>query len=115
MSKDLGVKALEAGAINRADAAINGVANKLLYTVVMEDPTVKDGVRNYVTSKVDKAGAFAEIIGYEVTSAQITKLKTWNDVTELANKSKNMELISMTFPWHRVISIRNVSYKAKAQ
>jgi len=111
MDKDIGVKIQDASAIQKADSLTANSANKLLYIVVTEDPTSKDEVKYFATSKVDKLTNFAEVIGYEVTSVQMKQIKTWNDVTELANKSKSMEIVNMTFPWHRVISIRNVSYK----
>lgn len=104
---------LEAKALENANKTIGNSTNKLLYILVVEDPTVKQNCRIFATSKVDKMAAFADIIGYEITNAQSNKLKTWDDVIELANDG-NIELINISFPWHRVINIRNVTYKSKS-
>ena len=112
--KDIGIELQESGALRRVNSELANSTTKLLYTIVVEDPTAKTECRLFATSKVDKSATFCEVIGYEITGAQSSKLKTWNDVIELATKSQ-LDLVNMTFPWHRVINIKNVSYKAKAQ
>ena len=103
---------IQAKALENVNRALGNSTNKLLYMLVVEDPTTKTNSRIFITSKVDRMAAFADVIGYEITSIQSSKLKTWDDAVELANKER-LEVISIAFPWHRVISIRNVSYKTK--
>lgn len=103
----------EAKAIEKINKIIGNSTNKLLYIVVIEDLSSDQGIRFIATSKVDKNPVCLDVIGYEVTNAQTDKLKTWDDAVELATNEK-MEIISVTFPWHRIISIRNVSYKTKS-
>ena len=105
----------QADALEKANRSMGNSTNKLLYILVVEDPTLKEKCRLFATTKVDKMTAFAEVIGYEITNAQSNKLKTWDDVVELVNtKNGSIELVNISFPWHRVISIRNVTYKSKS-
>ena len=103
----------QANALEKANRNISSSANKMLYILVVEDPSLKAKTRYFATQKVDKMASFADIIGYEVTDAQSSKMKTWDDATALAEKQEK-EIVSISFPWHRVISIRNVSYKSKS-
>jgi hypothetical protein len=103
----------EAKALANANKMLGNSANKLLYILVTEDPSNKTQVRYFATAKVDKLATYVDLVGYEVTNAQSNKLKTWDDVTELAKKGK-LEILNISFPWQRVINIRNVSYKIKS-
>ncbi len=90
--------------------------NKALYIVIVEDPSSKPKLRVYGTAKPEKTQSFLEFIGYDLTintTAQIEQLKTYEDVIELSNQGKT-DLVSLVYPWSRVISIKNVSYKIKS-
>lgn len=105
---------LEAKALENANKSINSSTNKPLYILMVEDPALKVKYRYFATPKIDKMAGIVDIVGYEIeTNAQINKIKTWDDAVELASKEK-FNIVNMTFPWHRVISIRNVSYKSKS-
>lgn len=103
----------QANALEKANRNISSSTNKMLYILVVEDPTAKEKYRLFATTKIDKMAGFSDVIGYEITNAQSSKLKTWDDATALAEKQE-LEVVSFSFPWHRVISIRNVSYKSKS-
>lgn len=111
---DIGVKNLEGSALARVDANLQNVANKPLYLVVVEDSTKQSQIKILVTSKVDRNGNWAELIGYETTMAQAKKMKTWSDVTQWAQEAKT-DILSFILPSSRVIYIQNVSYKHKVQ
>lgn len=99
--------------LKNIDRNMNNSTNKLLYLLVVEDPSVKTKTRIFATGKLDKNAAFVDMFGYEITNVHSTQLKTWNDAVELANK-ESIELVNMSFPWQRVLSIRNVNYKQKS-
>ena len=110
---DFGEVPQEAKTIEKVNRIIGNSTNKLLYIVVTEDLSSDQGIRYFATSKIDKTPVCLDVVGYEVTNAQSSQLKTWDDAVELATQEK-IENISISFPWHRVISIRNVSYKTKS-
>jgi hypothetical protein len=103
----------EAKALEKVNKIIGSSTNKLLYIVVTEDISYDAGFRYFATSKIDKVQTCLDIIGYEITNAQSSILKTWDDALELAVQ-ENIDHISISFPWHRIISIKNVSYKGKS-
>lgn len=112
-NRDVVIKPLEASSLEKAAKLANS-SNKLLYIVVIEDPTVKTkGLRFYATPKVDKAAAFIELIGFEVTDTQVKQLKSWNDASELAEQG-NLEVTHLCVPWQRVVSIKNANYRVKS-
>lgn len=112
-NNQLGDLPQQALALEKANRNIASSTNKMLYILVVEDPSLKAKTRYFATQKVDKTAGFADIVGYEVTNAQSSKLKTWDDATTLA-ETQELEIFNISFPWHRVISIRNVSYKLKS-
>jgi hypothetical protein len=91
---------------------------KALYIVVVEDPSSKPKFRVYGTAKPDKTPGYLEIsTGYDLTKltkAQLEQLRTYEDVIELGKEGK-VELVNITFPWQRIISIKNVSFGYKAK
>ncbi len=100
----------EAKALEKANKLLGNSTNKLLYIVVTEDPSIEAKIRYFATTKVDKNAYTVDLVGLEVTNAQNNKLETWDDAIELAKEGK-LEMQSIAFPWHRIISIKNVSYK----
>ena len=82
--------------------------NKTLYLVTVEDPTVRAKKRVFVTKYIDQKAFGIDFIGYEIDNKTSGRL-TDKDAVLLANKG-NKDLISILFPWNRVISIRNASY-----
>lgn len=103
----------EAKALANANKNLVNSTNKLLYILVVEDPSQKTNVRYFATTKIDKLATGVDVIGYDFTNAQSNKLKTWDDALGLATKEES-EILSIFFPWHRIINIRNVSYKQKS-
>ncbi len=87
--------------------------NKALYIVVVEDPTIKAKKRVFAAQKVVHNTPTLEVFGYEITDAQTSQLKSFNDASNLA-KEGQLEILNVSFPWCRVISITNVSYKLKS-
>lgn len=83
--------------------------NKTLYLVTVEDPNSKPKKRVFVTRYLDKGPLGVDLVGYEIDNKTIM-VKTEQDAIDLANKG-NRDLISVLFPWNRVVSIRNTSFK----
>lgn len=83
--------------------------NKTLYLLTVEDLTGRVKRRVFVSKYLDKTGIGVDFVGYEIASKTVM-VKTEDDAIDLANKG-NRELLSLLFPWNRVISIRNTSFK----
>ena len=66
----------------------------------------------YVTAKIDVFSYGIDFVGYPVDSKSAEQVKTEKDAVDLANKGSR-ELYSITYPWHQVLSVRNVSYRNK--
>ena len=89
------------------------VDNKNVYLVRVEDKkSNREIVRVFVTNKVDYLPGCVSFTGYEIDNSSIAELKTYEDAIELANKN-NSEVHSVTYSMHRLISVRNVTYKLK--
>lgn len=87
-------------------------ATKMAYLITIEDPSHKPKIRSFYTSKYDKSVCL-DFKGYETTSLKLTtEIRTYNEVVSIA-ETNNLIMQELCFPWHRVISIRNVSYHSK--
>jgi hypothetical protein len=82
--------------------------NKTVYLVAVEVPFL-DGLqrRQFVTRYLEQKPLGVELIGYEIGSD--AKVFSHRDAVDEANKGSR-ELFNITFPMHRVLSIRNVTY-----
>lgn len=109
-NNDIGVRPVTS---NLGNKPLNST-NSVLYILVMEDPSVKGKTRCFATNKVDKASWGVDFRGYEVSNINNAQenLKTYENAVEFAKTAKT-SLIEMTIPWQRIISITNMSYKAK--
>ncbi len=83
--------------------------NKTLYLVTVEEPGSRTIRRVFVTKYLTQGPHGIDFVGYEVSNKAKGPL-TEEDAIDLANKG-NRDLVSIIFPWHRVISIRNASYR----
>jgi S-adenosylmethionine hydrolase len=83
----------------------NRSANKPVYLLKAEDPTVKEKVVLYKVSSIDRFGDYISIKGIELSKAQVKQVKE-NAHVSIAGREINIEI-----PWHRVISIENLTYK----
>lgn len=87
-------------------------AIKMAYLITIEDPSHKPKFRTFYASKYDKSVCL-DFKGYETTSLKITsEIRTYDEVISIAEEN-NLTMQELCFPWHRVISIRNVSYRTK--
>ncbi len=85
---------------------------KIVYLIAAEGVSAKSKKRMFVSAKItEKAGIGVDFIGYEVPT-NVINIQSEVDALEWANKGSR-ELYSVLFPWHKIISIRNVSYKLK--
>lgn len=101
--------------------------NKELYIVVTEESgytlnvtgksaksTPSSKLRIYLAVRADETQATIKISGYDVTAnseldAQLKEVKTYNDALDIA-KNGNLELEILTFPWHRIVRIKQLRY-----
>lgn len=93
------------------DTKMKQNANNSAYLVMLEDPSSEGGYLLFAASKIDRLNHIIDLNGYDLTNVNETKIKqirTWNDVLELAKKSK-IEAFSLTTTWNRTIYIKNVS------
>ncbi|KKM56173.1 hypothetical protein LCGC14_1551990 [marine sediment metagenome] len=81
--------------------------NKTVYLVVVEEPFSKRKKQQFVTRFLEQKPLGIELIGYEISNT--AKIKSHRDAVDEANKGSK-ELYNIILPWHRVISIRNVTY-----
>lgn len=83
--------------------------NKLVYLLVLEDPTKPKKIGYFLTSKLNQNTITIEVNGFYVTDEkQIENIASLDD-----QKFADRQIISMIFPWQKVISIRNVTYRSK--
>lgn len=82
--------------------------NKTIYLVLVDDPTVKENKRAYVTHRVDYEGLGIKFNGYEVKYGSRNKIKTHKDAYD--NAIDVEDPVEIYYPGHRVISVKNVLY-----
>lgn len=108
-NNDIGVRPVSQ---NLGSKPVNST-NTVLYILMMEDPSVKGKTRSFAANKVDKGSWGVDFKGFDVSNSNAQEsLKTYEDAVEFA-KTANLSVLEMTIPWHRIISIRNVSYRTK--
>jgi len=105
----------EANANALADLKIKqNSANSPLYIVRVEDPSKETKTRTFAALKLrEESALYLEVIGLELEmDAQQNAFKNYNDLITFAEHGE-IAIISIRFPWHRVISIENKTYKQK--
>lgn len=88
----------------------NTSRNKPVYIVVATDPTAKDKIRYYKSSKVLMMDSHLRLMGWELKKAQADKISKNPNAEVKADKEVHVEL-----PWQKIIRIINISYKIKQQ
>ena len=70
--------------------------------------------RAFITSKIDRSTNCIEICGFEIETREqfsaVSNMNSYNDIVDLANEH-NLPLKCMIYPYNRVISIQNLTYK----
>jgi hypothetical protein len=84
--------------------------NKSLYSVTINDP-VKSCYRVFLTTRVDKGANFVEFKGFEVEEQKASNIQSYDDAIKHANERK-IAMVNILFPWHKIVSIKNITYKA---
>lgn len=105
----------EANAREQADQRIReNSANSLLYIVTVADPTLAAKKRKFFALKLrDQSAIYLEVIGIEIElDTQLDAVKSYSDVLALA-QLEDTAVLSIRFPWSRVINIENKTYKHK--
>lgn len=113
------------GAIQDNRFSGNSTNTKELYIVVTDEPditkvskskktltTTKETI--YLAVRVDETNATVKMSGYNVTHnseliAQLKNAISYNDAIDIA-KNENLELQVLTFPWQRIIRIKQLKY-----
>ena len=104
---------IKASALSEVDKKLlDANANKHLHLIVMEDPFTKTKERTFFTYTVDKGTFGVEFKGFEVDKKIIGQIKTWTEALKHA-QLKEIEMISLFIPWHRVVKVQNLSYRPK--
>lgn len=90
----------------------DGSTTKNVYIVKVEDPSMRTKISTFATAKIDIFGYGVDFAGYLVSNKSSDEIKTIQEAIIEVNKG-NKELYSITYPWHKVTSVRNVSYRNK--
>lgn len=90
----------------------DGSITKNLYIVKVEDPSMRTKISSFATAKIDIFDYGVDFAGYLVPNRSSDNIKTTKEALIEANKG-NKELYSITYPWQKVISVRNISYRNK--
>lgn len=113
------------GAIQDNRFSGNSTNTKELYIVVTDEPGVTKVAKStktltptketiYLAVRADETNATVKMSGYNVTHnseliAQLKNAKTYNDAIDIA-KNENLEFQVLTFPWQRIIRIKQLKY-----
>ena len=79
-----------------------------VHLLTVDDPAAKSGVATYLCSKIDKHVNHIEMIGVLKVGAGAPNIN--EDLYSVFVKEK---LVEMFFPWNKVISVQNLTYKSK--
>lgn len=106
-----------AKALSNADAALRSIPNgAILYkidTEVIDKNSIK--TETYLSYKIDKTEPnYINIIAYLCDKNMISTCKTASDLETYAH-SKNLEVVSLSIPLHRIVKIQNLNYKSKTK
>lgn len=83
--------------------------NKPVYLVqVLGDHGTDDCNRRFVSFKLNYESVVLKTQGWE-----ISKGKTVNNLEDAEKHANREEYFDIHFPWHRVVSIRNITFKRK--
>ena len=84
--------------------------NKTLYLIAVEDPFVTSGKRLFVSKYAAELNFGVQmVVGYEI-DYRTKNVESEEQALLLVNKGTR-EIFSITFPWNKVVSFRNVTYK----
>lgn len=87
-------------------------SHKMAYLMLVEDPSVRVKYRAFVGAQVIHTPETAQIKGYEINWSDRDKINSYEDALEKANKKNSSpDSVDISYPWARVISVRNVCYK----
>lgn len=88
-------------------------ANNPLWICKVEDPTVKAKCRYFAAIKLNQdSPTFVDIVGVEIDQKKQNAYQSFNDVENYVNEG-TARVVSIKFPWTRVINIENRTYKRK--
>jgi hypothetical protein len=93
-------------------STINTTINKPSYLVILKDDSIQIKKMKYFISidKPDFLNGFISVKGIYANFSEKEIILNFNDM--LTNSKKDL-LLEVMFPWHRIISIRNLTFRAK--
>lgn len=83
---------------------------KPLYIIMVEDPTAEDSVRYLMAKTKVENGFSVEFRGFRLTKKQAETITKKPDA-----EIRGAKAVNQIIPWHRIISIENVTYQVKKQ
>ncbi len=89
-------------------------ANNFLWIVKVEDPSTKSKIKYYAVLKMTQDTTCLDVVGIEINQKQQNALESFSDVENYV-KEGTTRVVSIKFPWTRVISIENRTYKRKVR
>lgn len=91
----------------------NRSATKPIYLVVVEDPSLTDGIAYYQSQELIEGSAALEFRGFLLTKKQADSLAKDPYAKQSTKQSAKTEPIAVNrkIPWHRVIRIENTTYQ----
>lgn len=89
------------------------INNKTVYILLVEDPSKREKFRAFVGVDVISGSETFDLKGYEIKWSNRDKITGFDDAIKYANEfNKGPEdIVDIKYPWHRVISVRNVTYR----
>lgn len=109
---DYGIQ--QATALKTVEQKLSKEADKVLFVLTAEDITSKNGYKLYASYKIDKSNDYTDLLGVEITESQFKKIATscctWGEFEKVLT---NLNILSLSIPNSKIISIRNMGYKSK--
>ncbi len=93
--------------------------NKVIYIVEIEDPFLPKEPRIFLALKMTESPNYLDFIGYNIPKSNIKETQKNKQILTYQQELKkieegSVEPINIRYPWTRIISVRNVSYKHKS-
>lgn len=96
---------------------LNDITNKPVYLIIVEDPTVTDGISYYkvIDSKNIVNGEHTIELRkcYQLNKSEANNVRKGAEKQKAEKNKKEKQELQLEIPWSRVIRIENITYKNK--
>lgn len=92
---------------------IGNSTNTPIYLIVVSDPSLKNKVRKFHSTKIEKLNFTLEFRGFETTNLDNNiKISNSEELLKLT-KEAQIPIEEIYVPWQNVVLVKNLSYKLK--